>query len=254
MELATNFRWTDETPLSHWSAPAGAAVAYLVVVFAIKAATSSEIRSETFELCHNALLVALSFSMMCGALYGAKLRYDDEGLVDGLLCTHRDPEHIWDGPLGAVTYVFYASKFYEFIDTFVLALRQKKTIPLHLWHHASMPMVCWSWFAYPWLEGAWWCCFVNSAIHTMMYSYYFATSLGIKVWYKKYITSAQIVQFMTGTIVSTIFVVLKASGRGCTSHYGPAIFSNMVNLTFLYMFYQFYKKSYSESKKVKKGN
>ena len=76
----------------------------------------------------------------------------------------------------------------------------------------------------------------------------------VKVWYKKYITSAQIVQFMTGTIVSTIFVVLKASGRGCTSHYGPAIFSNMVNLTFLYMFYQFYKKSYSESKKVKKGN
>lgn len=67
-------------------------MAYLVVVFAIKAATSSEIRSETFELCHNALLVALSFSMMCGALYGAKLRYDDEGLVDGLLCTHRDPE------------------------------------------------------------------------------------------------------------------------------------------------------------------
>ena len=78
-----------------------------------------------------------------------------------------------------------------------------------------------------------------------------------KVWYKKYITSAQIVQFMTGTIVSTIFVVLKASGRGCTSHYGPAIFSNCVNLTFLYMFYQFYKKSYSkpvDKPKKAKGN
>lgn len=55
----------------------------------------------------------------------------------------------------AVRYVFYLSKYYEFIDTFVLALRKKPTIPLHLWHHAVMPVMVWSWFAFPWVDGAW---------------------------------------------------------------------------------------------------
>jgi hypothetical protein len=42
------------------------------------------------------------------------------------------------GPLGAVTYIFYLTKFYEFMDTFILRLRRKPLLTLHVWHHAVM--------------------------------------------------------------------------------------------------------------------
>lgn len=92
---------------------------------------------------------------MCCTLYSAFLRMSEEGFVGGVLCSSRNSEKLWDGPLGAAVYVFYLSKYYDFIDTFILAARKKPTIPLHLWHHAVMPAVCWSWLQYPWLDGAW---------------------------------------------------------------------------------------------------
>ncbi len=48
--------------------------------------------------------------------------------------------------------MFFLTKFWEFIDTFLLAVQQKKLIVLQVWHHCVMPLVCWSWFAFPWLE------------------------------------------------------------------------------------------------------
>ena len=59
---------------------------------------------------------------------------------------------IWNGPLGYFTYMFYLSKYYELIDTVILALRKKPTIPLHVYHHAIMLFGAWAWFAYPYLE------------------------------------------------------------------------------------------------------
>ena len=37
----------------------------------------------------------------------------------------------------------------------------------------------------------------NTAVHVVMYYYYFLTTQGISPWWKKYITSFQIVQFMS---------------------------------------------------------
>ena len=48
---------------------------------------------------------------------------------------------LWDGTLGAVTYVFYLTKYLEYFDTFVLALRKKNIIVLHQWHHSCMTIV-----------------------------------------------------------------------------------------------------------------
>ena len=48
--------------------------------------------------------------------------------------------------------VFHLSKYYEFLDTVLLVAKRKPVIPLHLWHHASMPFVTWLWFGSPWLE------------------------------------------------------------------------------------------------------
>lgn len=47
--------------------------------------------------------------------------------------------------LSRVLYVFYLSKFVEFIDTIVMVLRKKndQVTFLHLYHHVSMPLLWW---------------------------------------------------------------------------------------------------------------
>eukprot|EP00041_Stephanoeca_diplocostata_P023039 m.559588 g.559588 ORF g.559588 m.559588 type:complete len:264 (+) comp22206_c0_seq2:119-910(+) len=246
------FRWDPATlPMATWEYPVGGAIAYIALIKFIQSTTGSEIRSKSLEVVHNLFLVLLSLSMLICVVYGAFLRYSTEGFVGGILCSQRTEQDLWNGPIGAATYIFYLSKYYEFIDTVFLALRQKPVILLHQWHHCVMPFLCWSWFSFPWFDGAWWCCFVNSFIHTIMYSYYLASTLGIRVWFKKYITSLQIIQFMTGLVYSAAYLWQEHT-HGCAGNPMGCYISNLVNISFLVMFYQFFKKSY-EKKSDKKS-
>eukprot|EP00035_Acanthoeca_spectabilis_P021259 m.437209 g.437209 ORF g.437209 m.437209 type:complete len:258 (+) comp18081_c0_seq1:68-841(+) len=247
IDWANNFKWEPGVTLgSSWYTPAIGAVIYFTLVYSLKTFVPGEVRSTTFEIVHNGFLVILSFTIMCCTLYSAFLRMSEEGFVGGVLCSSRNSEKLWDGPLGAAVYVFYLSKYYDFIDTFILAARKKPTIPLHLWHHAVMPAVCWSWLQYPWLDGAWWCAFVNSFIHTLMYSNYLLKSLGQKVWWAKYLTQGQIVQFITGTIYSGAFLLMQRQDYGCTGDARTAIVSNLVNFSFIVLFVNFYNKKYQK--------
>lgn len=247
IDWANNFSWTQQVlPAQQPVYPFVGAVSYLIVVQALKRVSKDEVRSVTFEIFHNAFLVLVSFGMFCGTVYAALQRSTEEGFFDGLVCSKRSPETLWDGPLGAVTYIFYLTKYVEWIDTFVLALRHKPLIYLHLWHHSIMAVVCWSWFAYPWLEGAWWCTLVNSAIHTLMYSFYLATSLKIRIPGKHILTSLQIIQFFTGFVYCITFMYYKISGAGCAGNLYTAVFSQAVNLSFLAMFINFYRASYKK--------
>lgn len=46
-----------------------------------------------------------------------------------------------------------------------------------------------------WVPGgqSYFCATINSTVHVVMYSYYFLTGLGYRVWWKKYITTMQLV-------------------------------------------------------------
>jgi fatty acid elongase 3 len=91
--------------------------------------------------------------------------------------------HQLDGIFHWALYVFYLSKFYELIDTMILALKKKTIIFLHWYHHAIVVLSVWSW-----MEARFAVCMfamlLNTFVHIWMYWYYFATSLGWKVWYK----------------------------------------------------------------------
>jgi fatty acid elongase 3 len=152
---------SGETFASTWHYPAAGVAIYLATLFVLSRVLSEPIASKSafkpIEVVHNLVLIGLSTTMMIGTLVGAHERYVAEGLVNGLLCTKRTSDTIWDGKLGYFTYIFYLSKFYELLDTVLLSLRKKKIISLQVWHHSTMLFVTWSWFAFPWLEGAWWC-------------------------------------------------------------------------------------------------
>jgi fatty acid elongase 3 len=177
--------------------PAAATVLYiLMIVFRKHLKMHIPLKFIRF---HNASMIALAVIVLVGTLFGAYQRTLDPkmGGVAGLFCPPQGlaSNELMTGTLGFFIYIFYLSKYVELVDTFILIAKGKDLLFLHCYHHCSMLFVTWSWFAFPWLEGAWWCAVVNSIIHSFMYYYYLRTATpGTTIWWGKYLTSAQIFQ------------------------------------------------------------
>nr|ODN97866.1 fatty acid elongase [Cryptococcus depauperatus CBS 7855] len=106
-----------------------------------------------------------------------------------------------------ITYymVNYYFKYLELIDTVFLVLKKKPLAFLHVFHHAATAILC-----FTQLEGQtsvqWVVITLNLTVHVIMYYYYYATAGGAKIWWKKYLTTLQITQF-----IIDLFIVFFAS-------------------------------------------
>lgn len=92
---------------------------------------------------------------------------------------------------------FYISKYYEFIDTWIVLLKGRNPIFLQTFHHAGIALLMWGFVVTSSSVGLIIVCF-NSFIHTLMYTYYFLASYGYQSPLKHYLTQAQIIQFLMG--------------------------------------------------------
>ena len=94
--------------------------------------------------------------------------------------------------------VHYWSKYLDWCDTIFMCLRKKEfqISFLQVYHHATISII-WGyvlsigWGSATVSYGA----MINSVTHVLMYSHYFAASLGIKNPFKRYLTKFQIGQF-----------------------------------------------------------
>lgn len=80
---------------------------------------------------------------------------------------------------------------------FVLRKKDKQVTFLHLYHHTVMPMISWGATKYyPGGHGSF-IGMINSFVHIVMYTYYLLSAFGPRVqpylWWKKYITTMQLV-------------------------------------------------------------
>ncbi|TKC34075.1 hypothetical protein EI555_012457 [Monodon monoceros] len=139
-----------------------------------------------------------------------------------------------------VLWWYYFSKLIEFLDTIFFVLRKKTSqiTFLHVYHHASM-------------FNIWWCVLnwipcgqsffgptLNSFIHILMYTYYGLSvfpSMRKYLWWKKYLTQAQLVQF-----VLTVTHTMSAVVRPCGFPFGCLIFQSSYMLTLVILFLNFY--------------
>uniref|UniRef100_A0A673U7M4 Elongation of very long chain fatty acids protein 2 n=1 Tax=Suricata suricatta TaxID=37032 RepID=A0A673U7M4_SURSU len=149
-----------------------------------------------------------------------------------------------DVRVAKVLWWYYFSKLIEFLDTIFFVLRKKTSqiTFLHVYHHASM-------------FNIWWCVLnwipcgqsffgptLNSFIHILMYSYYGLSvfpSMHKYLWWKKYLTQAQLVQFVL-TITHTLSAVVKP----CGFPFGCLIFQSSYMLTLVILFLNFYIQTY----------
>lgn len=140
---------------------------------------------------------------------------------------------------------YYFSKFTEFFDTFFFVLRKKNSqvSTLHVIHHGCMPMSVW--FGVKFTPGGHSTFFglLNTFVHIVMYTYYLFSALGQQyqkyLWWKKYITVLQMVQFVL--IMVHAFQLLFID---CNYPRAFVWWIGMHAVMFFFLFNEFYKSTY----------
>lgn len=145
-----------------------------------------------------------------------------------------------------VGWLFTMSKFVDLLDTVFFVLRKNfhQVSALHVIHHSLVPINCWLGLKYVPSESAAFMPFINSFIHAVMYGYYALSSLGPHMkpylWWKKYLTSMQIIQLALVT-VHCIFLGLNSA---CNLPKFFFIAGIPQVLLILFMFTSFFRRSY----------
>ena len=168
----------------------------------------------------------------------------------GLFDMYCDPNGtLWtDSGFGPWATIFYISKYYEFIDTWILVLKGKRPSFLQIYHHTGIAFCMWvgtlsqsSWLMYVVL--------LNSIIHTLMYIYFFIKTINPKYQIKaaKYLTKAQIGQFFTGIICSAGVLWFGDECDTQASRFGLACLQ-VYGYGLIALFMSFAKKKYNKTK------
>ncbi|KAJ0173720.1 hypothetical protein K1T71_010869 [Dendrolimus kikuchii] len=152
---------------------------------------------------------------------------------------------------GKVCYSYFLLKVFDLLDTIFFAFRKKQNQIsfLHVYHHFGMVAV--SWGLVKWVPGghATFMITLNSFVHIIMYTYYLLTILDDSykqsVWWKKYVTQIQLIQFMA------LFVhfVLLVFAKDCGFPKEPAYILIPQNLFMVILFGDFYYRTYIKSPK-----
>jgi len=164
---------------------------------------------------------------------------------------------VFDGQLELFYYFNYLLKYYETVDTFMLIMLGKPLEFLHVYHHSLTLLLC-----YTQLVGRtsvqWVPITLNLFVHVIMYYYYALAASGHQVWWKKYLTTLQIVQF----VIDLFFVYFCTYTHFAyryegVPHFGDcfggefaAIFGCFLLSSYLLLFVDFFMKTYHKPKTI----
>lgn len=194
--------------------------------------------------------ILLVYNVICVILAAAVCVIIVMSFPGTFICTPFDVET----PAGKLRafgmWLYYIQKYFEFFDTFFFILRQswRQVTFLHVYHHASIAVVVHQFMMYDINGDSMVAAFMNSFIHVLMYSHYFMAIIGIKSWYRKYLTQLQLVQF-------TIILLQMVVSYNIGSHCGVPDFLKLLQIVYqismLGLFLNFYFRAYSDEEKPK---
>ncbi|GAA6036923.1 hypothetical protein JCM8097_006356 [Rhodosporidiobolus ruineniae] len=247
-------RWIPGvSPLSTDKEVVVAIAVYLVTIFGGQALMRGfkPYRFKPLFMLHNALLSAGSLLVLLLMLEEILPIVYKHGLFYAI-CNN----DAWTPRMETYYIINYFFKYWELFDTVFLVVKKKPLQFLHVFHHTATAVLC-----YTQLNGrtsvSWVVITLNLFVHVLMYYYYFMTAAGYKIWWKKYLTTLQITQF-----VIDLFTVYFASYSyfsatywptwptmgSCAGTEGAAIFGCALLTSYLFLFIAFYKKTYSAQK------
>jgi len=247
-----------KTPLSTTTSVITALVTYLAIVFGLREVMKSQeaLKMRFLFQLHNLLL-----SVGSGVLL--VLMVEEIAPIlwkNGLFYTMCN-DGAWTPAMEFYYMINYFYKYLELLDTVFLALKKKPLAFLHVFHHSATALLC-----FTQLNGrtsiSWVVISLNLAVHVIMYYYYFATAGGARIWWKEYLTTMQIVQFVIDLFAVyfgtySYFVMTYIPGQlpamgSCAGTERAALFGCGLLTSYLLLFINFYVQTYMKSK-AKKG-
>ncbi|XP_022230748.2 elongation of very long chain fatty acids protein F [Drosophila obscura] len=143
------------------------------------------------------------------------------------------------------TYVYYMLKYLDLLDTVFIVLRKKNSQVsfLHVYHHAGMVFGVSIYMTFLGGSHATMLGIINLLVHSVMYAYYYASSLGALrhiLWWKQRITQLQLAQFGYLTLHFLLVIVRNP----CRFPPFIAFIGFIQNIFMFFMFFDFYYKTY----------
>ncbi|KAH8288688.1 hypothetical protein KR054_007942 [Drosophila jambulina] len=187
-------------------------------------------------------IVYNSVLLLCGSYFFFVLRVYDIG------CIHRLPlDHEYKNWERLLSYAYYFNKYMDLTETvfFVMRKKDRQISFLHVFHHASMCVASYIHITFSGYGGLLFpVCYINVAVHVIMYIYYYLSSVSKAVraslWWKKYITIAQLVQF----ILVLLYLANILRRPNCDASRTVIYFSMLLAAAFIMLFGHFYVKAY----------
>ncbi|CAE7867535.1 unnamed protein product [Symbiodinium microadriaticum] len=246
-----DFDWKD-APLSSHSTPVIAGCLYLLMVLLLpRCVPEGGFKLDKTLVVHNFILSFMSLVLCLGCAFEMVQRVRGESSVAWMFCENRSMSA--RGPLYFWSWAFYASKYYELVDTLLALLRASRPphFGLHVYHHALVPVMVWHWLEYcTTLQhiGLLW----NTFVHVVMYAYYALKVLKVPTPWKSWVTRLQIIQFvssMAAFVPAMYYMWESPLGDACAGQR-----SFLVNLAFnLTLLWQFVGVLYTPAAGAKKG-
>eukprot|EP01013_Petalomonas_cantuscygni_P030308 TRINITY_DN56266_c0_g1_i1.p1 TRINITY_DN56266_c0_g1~~TRINITY_DN56266_c0_g1_i1.p1 ORF type:complete len:329 (+),score=44.83 TRINITY_DN56266_c0_g1_i1:105-989(+) len=156
------------------------------------------------------------------------------------------------GGSGLWVYLFIMSKFVELGDTVFLILQRRHSVRfLHWYHHITVLLYCWHSYVTKSGNGLWFAT-MNLFVHSLMYTYFALTGVGIRPRWNMALTVLQISQMFVGisiTLAAIYYHYLHSLGLSAPCsversniHAGLAMYFSYF-LLFCHFFYERYLKS-----------
>jgi len=243
----------NETPFSVWYIPIGTATTYLALVYLLRHFMQDREKVSNlgyFPIIHNVNSLIISITTLTGMLYYFIRLNVTYNWDPNIIFCDTNQVAVNKGGLYFWIYMFYLSKYYDLVDTFIIILRKGKLMTLHVWHHFITLILVWSCLQTR-LPAQWSAEIINAFVHVPMYYYYLMSELKVEIWWKKYLTQLQILQFVMANVLHlTSFYFHYVLGRNCSSFDTWANgFGLFVLNSYLVLFIQFYRSSYLARKK-----
>lgn len=236
------------TPFSYWAWPVSASLIYVIVIVLLKRvmATRKALDIPRTLFLHNITLCIASLFLGSWLTYTLAAAYINGLNAHELICSRVIYEN---GHMHMIYYINMFFKVWEFLDTFFLVVRKKPVAFLHGYHHAATLILTWNQLVEH-SSPQWVPIVINLWVHVLMYYYYAMSALRIRIWWKKYLTTLQISQFVIDvTIIGYAYASFIRAGFDDTVCYGTttgAIVGLTVLFSYLLLFVRFYVQTYSK--------
>ncbi|KAG0254669.1 hypothetical protein DFQ27_006719 [Actinomortierella ambigua] len=250
-----SFRFTEGvTPLSTHYEVAMWTITYFVVIFGGRQIMKNQdaFKLKNLFIIHNFLLTTASAALLALFIENLVPILARHGLFYAI-CN----QSAWTQRLELLYYLNYLVKYWELADTVFLVLKKKPLEFLHYFHHSMTMILC-----YVQLGGqtsvSWVPIVLNLTVHVFMYYYYMRSAAGVRIWWKQYLTTMQIIQFVLDlgfiyfcayTYFASAYMPELPNLGKCSGTEGAAAFGCGLLTSYLLLFINFYRITYKSKSK-----